>query len=225
MDFIKESFFRVKKDINLLEEEIKQIKEDLSKMSEQMLDLCKILEKKVFLKESSLNQTNQTHNQTNQTHNQTNQTHKIPFKALKEENYSFSTGNRGVSTDRQTDRQTDVKGSFYKNPLEEAPEILNNIDFIKKDLKKRFKKLTDQEFLVFSTIYQIDEEKGYSNYKELSKRLNLTESSIRDYINHLLKKEIPIEKKRINNKTIILNISQNLKKITSLPTILQLREI
>jgi hypothetical protein len=53
----------------------------------------------------------------------------------------------------------------------------------------------------------------------------LTESSIRDYIGRLIKKGIPLDKVKINNKTIHISISQNLKKVATLPTILQLRAI
>jgi predicted transcriptional regulator len=79
--------------------------------------------------------------------------------------------------------------------------------------------------LVFSTLYQFSEEKGYTDYKNLSEKLSLTESSIRDYIGRLIRKGIPVEKVKINNKTIHLSVSQNLKKIASLSTILQLRSL
>ena len=79
--------------------------------------------------------------------------------------------------------------------------------------------------LVFSTIYQLEEEQGTTDHKTLSKKLNLSESSIRDYVGRIIKKGIPVEKKRINNKHIQLTISDNLKKIATLSTILQLRDI
>ncbi|MBU2104789.1 MAG: helix-turn-helix domain-containing protein [Nanoarchaeota archaeon] len=96
---------------------------------------------------------------------------------------------------------------------------------MKKEIRLKFKRLTDQEILVFSTIYQFDEEKGFSDYKTISERLNLTESSIRDYVRRLIHKGIPIEKTKINNKSIILKISENLKKIATLSTILKLRDL
>jgi len=78
---------------------------------------------------------------------------------------------------------------------------------------------------VFSAIYQIEEEKGFTDYKTLSKRLSLSESSIRDYIRRLMLKEIPLEKKKVNNKEIHLFISKNLKQIATLNTILELRDL
>jgi len=148
---------------------------------------------------------------------------------LKTINIGFSTGNRGVPTDRQTDRQTDTwheKGGISpKNPIENASEILESLDNLKKEIRLKFKRLTEQEILIFSTIYQQEEEIGYSDYKSVSRTLNLTESSIRDYVGRLIKKGIPVEKNKINNKTIHLNISQNLRKIAPLSTILKLREL
>jgi len=102
---------------------------------------------------------------------------------------------------------------------------LNSLDNIKKEIRNKFKRITDQEFLVFSTIYQMAEESDNVDYKSVSKRLNLTESSIRDYVGRLIKKGIPVEKTKINNKMIRLSISEKLKKITPLPVIFQLREL
>ena len=115
--------------------------------------------------------------------------------------------------------------SENKDSFDNAIKILDSLDNIKKELRLKFKRLTDQEILVFSTIYQLEEEKGFSDYRSLSKKLGLTESSIRDYVSRIILKGIPVEKKKINNKSIQITISSNLKKIASLQTILQLREI
>jgi predicted transcriptional regulator len=155
----------------------------------------------------------------------------ITLEDLKRQDISFSTGNRGVPTDRQTNQQTDrhidfsSKSGENPSPLENASKILDSPDNMKNEIRIRFKRLTEQELLVFSTIYQLDEEKGYSDYKILSEKLGLSESSIRDYIGRLIKKGIPVEKQKINNKTVNLTISHELKKLASLSTILKLREI
>ena len=112
-----------------------------------------------------------------------------------------------------------------KNSIEDAANILDSLDSLKKEIRLKFKQLTDQEILIFSTHHQLEEEGNPVNYKILAEKLNLTESSIRDYIGRLLKKGIPVEKKKVNNKQINLSISQSLKKIASLSTILQLRDI
>ena len=80
--------------------------------------------------------------------------------------------------------------------------------------------------LVFSTLYSLEEQNIKEiTYKTLAEQLQLSESSIRDYINKLTKKGVPIEKIRQNNKTILLKVSQDLKNVATLATIYQLREL
>jgi len=150
-----------------------------------------------------------------------------PYKALKTNIYSISTGNEGVPADRQTDKQTDTfPRNFNKiDQIEQVSEILQSLDTIKKDIRSKFKHLTKQEMLVFSTLYQLEEENFIVDYSLISKKLSLTESSIRDYIQKIIKKGIPIQKSKENNKKIILNIPHEFKQIASLQTIIHLREL
>ncbi len=225
-DKIKEAFSRIKQDMSFLNYEITQIKQDINKIKQFLDDFST----------STLRQINPTHpmNPTD------NPTHPQEIEGLKYQNIDISIGNEGVPTDRQTDRQTDKNTENYvfdpsfmikttpkkiDNPIQSAAEILDSLDSIKKEIRLKFKRLTEQELLVFSTIYQLDEENGFADYKSISKKLNLTESSIRDYISRLINKGIPVDKKKINNKTIHLFVSKDLKKLAPLSTILQLRDL
>ena len=222
MDLLKEAFQNVKQDIDSIKEEISFLRKSLVETRESMIKMCEIL-KKLEQKAEKTHSTHKVQIPATSTHPST---HNKPFNLLNSQNLGISTGNEGVSTDRQTDRQTDKKeviGPKNQDSIDNAAEILDSLDNIKKEIRIKFERITEQELLVFSTIYQLDEEQESVDYKILSRRLNLTESSIRDYVQRLIKKGIPVEKKRINNKTIILSISQNLKKIASLSTILQLR--
>ncbi len=237
MDTIKEAFQNVKRDIEFLNQELLSLKEEMRETRREMLKICEIIEQITLKISQKPLITNPTHQQINQTISTHNPTHTSLFKPLKPQILRFSSGNEGVPTDRQTDRQTDNNGQNYpkqpifpyslhiKNPIEDAAKMLDSLDSLKKEIRLKFKQLTDQEILVFSTLYQLEEETGPVDYKTLADRLKLTESSIRDYIGRLLKKGIPVEKNKINNKQIQLSISQNLKKIASLPTILKLRGI
>ena len=69
----------------------------------------------------------------------------------------FSTGNDGVPTDKQTNQQTNQQTEIG-NSMENALEVLNSLDNIKKEIRLKFKDLTEQEFLVFSIFYQLEEE-------------------------------------------------------------------
>ena len=245
MDEIKEAFSRVREDIDYLFNELDSMKSELRKTRESLIEMGDSL---IEIKDLLVQQTNQqTDRQTNISHldNFPTQNSSIPtnptynttdfldFKALKPQNLGISTGNEGVPTDRQTDQQTNQQThnsshnllNTPKNSFENALEVLDSLDNIKKEIRIKFKRLTDQEMVVFSMLYQLSEEEGYSDYKTLSIKLNLSESSIRDYIGRILNKGIPVEKTKINNKNIQLSVSKDLKKIASLQTIMQLREI
>ena len=199
---IKAAFQKVKQDIDILKEELSSLRQILTSLSTQ---------------------TTPTHNPNNPTVPTDTPTHNTPLKPLNSQNITLSTGNGGVPTDKQTNQQTNqhTENTYFGDAL----EILNSLDNIKKDIRNKFKRITDQEFLVFSTLYTLSEELDFVDYRTLSQKLNLTESSIRDYIGRLIKKGIPVEKTKINNKIIQLSISDKLKKIAPLPVIFQLREL
>ena len=239
MDNIREAFQKVKQDMDFLYQEINSLKLELNKTTHELFkihDLLTQFNEKNTLKQQQNTSTHQHQNPTTSTYSST---HNLPLEALKAQNMAISTGNQGVSTDRQTDRQTDTQHQNYlekpqnniktnETPtasIDNAAKILDSLDSIKKEIRLKFKRLTNQELLVFSALYQLDEETGSVDYRTLAQKLNLTESSVRDYVGRLIKKGIPVDKKRVNNKTIALSISENLKKIASLSTILKLREI
>jgi len=247
MDPIRESFNRVREDIDSLKQEIDALTSQMEKSKNQMLEMCEII-KNLFEKTAQLaSQQASTHQELNQAISTHLSTHDTLFKALKPQILPISTGNQGVPTDRQTNRQTNrqtqntaeisqdifpqqqfqptSKTTQPLNSVDSAAEILESLDNLKKEIRLKFKRLTDQEFTIFSMIYQLGEKQGFTDYKALAAKLNLSESSIRDYVGRIIKKGIPVEKKRINNKTIQLTVSSNLKKIASLPTIMQLRDL
>jgi len=219
MDPIKKAFSRIKEDIQSLRDEIAQLK----------------------LKQADIpthNQTIPTHNppQTHQqtdtpTHNHTIPTHNNTIEPSYTSNSHSSIGNEGVPTNRQTDKHTRQQTHNYtqntpNSDFKQASNILSSLDNIKNGIRLKFKRLTPQEMLVFSTLYAL-EEQNYTEitYRTLATQLKLSESSIRDYINKLSKKGVPIDKIRQNNKTILLKISQDLKNIATLATIQNLREL
>ncbi len=238
---IKEAFFKIKQDMDNLGNQVKELKQEISQINGFMQQIndeimqLKLENYQKISKNSDLNTSthNSTHPKKTSTHPATS-THPQEIEGLKNQNLIISTGNRGVSTDRQTDRQTVRQIDFNQNNIQkpiqtqisEASEILDSLDHIKKDIRNKFKKITSQEMLVFSTIYQLEEQDIEEvDYKEIAKKLNLSQSSIRDYVNRLIIKGIPIIKQKLNNKKIILHISPELKKIATLDTIIELRGI
>ena len=230
---IKGAFNKVKEDIEFLNGELLDIKTTMNDLHDIMKTLTNKLEnqeKQASTDRQTLRQLNSTQNTTS-THNST-----VPqeVEGLKPLNLPISIGNQGVSTDRQTDNQTDHSthiplvntSKTIDSNIREATEILDSLDSLKKEIRLKFKHLTTQEMLVFSTIYQLEEQGNREiTYKLLSKSLKLSESSIRDYVQRMINKGVSIQKEKVNNKKLLLTISPNLKKIASLPTIIQLREL
>ena len=225
MDSIKEAFSKVREDTDSLKSAFEILGEELIKIKEEMNNLQENFQK-ILKKHEIFIPTHYPNIPTNQqittTYPIQSPTDKLLFTPLKAQNMHISIGNGGVPTDRQTDRQTD---QHMENMPINQQNPLNSLDGFKKEIRLKFKRLTEQEMLIFSTIYQFDEESGFSDYRLLAEKLNLTESSIRDYVGKLIKKGIPIEKTKVNNKSVQLNVSKNLKNIISLSTILALREI
>ena len=223
MDPIKDAFTKVKEDMNSLKEEIILLNNELKGIKEALKEL---------ISSNNLSSNIPTDKQDIPTHFEDIPTHFDPYKPQKAQNISISTGNRGVPTNKPTNQQTNQqmenysnKGILERNSMNDALLALNSLDAIKKEIRLKFKDLTEQEFLVFSTLYQLEEEMGSPDYRTIANKLSLSESSIRDYIGKLIKKDIPVDKIKLNNKNIKLSISENLKKITSLNTIIQLRDL
>ncbi len=214
MDPVKDAFAKVKSDIDLLKVELEIIKTSIEQLKQVIIQ----------------NPTHISINPTTPTHNPT---HDYPPYALKAPNMPISTGNDGVPTNKPTDQQTNqhignegVQASNSRlNNLIRASEILESLDALKREVRIKFKKLTEQEMVLFSAIYTLEEQGHDVDYTLLATQLNLSEISIRDYVHKIMKKGIPIIKTKQNNKRILLSISNDIKKIATLNTILQLRKI
>ena len=104
--------------------------------------------------------------------------------------------------------------------------MLDSLDAVRKEVRLKFKQITNQEMMVFSTIYQLEESTPEGvEYRQIAQKLGLSESSIRDYAQKLISKGIPVDKIKLNNKKILLKISSKLKNIAPLDTLIKLREL
>jgi len=265
---IKQAFSKVKEDIFFLGKQVEDLRAEITDLKDEIKlisDFINDFKLKILKKEHEKVQeiTKKpkihipTHLEKTPTDRQINQTNgeiptdKLLSQVLKRRNLHISTGNGGVPTDRQTDRQTDrhmkivektpkkpqiIFGNMPQNPekqdsitkidhLEKAGEILNTLDALKKELRLKIKKLTSKEISVLTLLYDLENQGQIVDYPLLSSKLNLSQSSIRDYIGKIQVKGIPIIKEKLNNKKIVLHISSDLKKIASLDTILKLRNL
>ena len=253
MDPIKEAFDKIKQDIFSLKLEVSNLNYRIEDLSQENKELK---ERIAITPVSAIPTHIPTDNYpliSTPTHIPT---HQQSSQSLQDQDIDLSIGNRGVPTDKPTNKPTiqqtnqhldyenldASKIQFSKdinfpenekdshNPkvdsFERASEILNSLDSLKKEIRLKFKRLTNQEMLVFSTLYSLEEQDlDEITYKTLAHHLRLSESSIRDYVTKIASKGIPIVKIRLNNKKIVLKISPDLQKVASLSTILKLREL
>lgn len=244
-DKIKEAFQKVKQDID-------DLKYQFNLISTELYDIKRMLNE-IYHQKTNKQTNQQTPTQQNPEFNTINPTNKLnelenmPLKPLKDPNSMFSTGNRGVPTNKQTNQQTNRQTQFTSkieektdfntqnnqnikennqiDRLERISQTLESLDSIKKELRQQFKRLTTQEMLVFSTIYQLENEEFTVDYPLVADKLKLSESSIRDYVIKINKKHPLISKIKENNKKVILKIPSELKQLASLQTLLTLREL
>lgn len=234
---IKEAFENVKKDIFTLGSEVSELRKDFIELKSLVKYLDDSINDLKLQQVDLAPKTTSTHNSYSSTHPVTStHTSTVPseIQGLNYPNLDISSGNGGASTDRQTIRQTDNSTHFTQDSvpksvdqhINDASEMLENLDSLKKEIRLKFKHMTTQEMLVFSTIYQLEEQGDVDvDYKKIALKLGLSQSSIRDYVQRIANKGIPIHKTKLNNKKITISISPELKKIASLNTILALREI
>lgn len=246
-DPIKSAFSKVKEDISILKSELQTLTQEISELKRTLNPADRQSDRQTIrqIKPSDIQ-----NNTTDNSIPTKTSTDNLSLEALRNQYSNVSTGNGGVSTDRQTDNQTDTStqnsqikhekfAQSNKFHLQESQELtpkspdfsdsevsslVSSLGSVKDSLESKFKSLTKQEFLVFSTIYQLENEGNKVDYYLLSNKLALSESSIRDYVQRMLKKQIPLLKLKENNKKVYLSISSNLKKLANLNTILSFRD-
>lgn len=139
-----------------------------------------------------------------------------------EDSEPISIGNKGVANSQRqpttANRRQPVDNDSQRQPTTAA------ISELKENLDSSFKVLTDREFSVFMALYDLDKEKGGEiSYFELSQQLNISESTVRDYINLLIRKNIPIQKDRFFNGKVSLSIKEAFKQLDLYQKLLSLK--
>ncbi len=134
-----------------------------------------------------------------------------------------SNGNEGVANSQQQPTANNRRQSSTMIDNPQQPTMLP-LQALKESLDSTFRSLTDREFSVFMALYTLDKEKGGNiGYSELSQQLNLSESTVRDFINILLRKNIPIQKDRYFNKKVSLSIKEEFRKLDLYQNLLKLK--
>jgi len=225
-EMLKAAFSKMKEDVLYLHQEFILLRQDVEDLEQETKRLNTPISQ--FLSQFKQVLHSNKH-PTNVQHINKTPAHDLPKQALNPQNFHVSIGNKGVPTDSQqtvnrqsnTLNRTSQPNYLISNKLN-IPELSNMVSGLKQDLQEKFKKLTQQEFFVFSILYTLEEELKQVTYRDIAQRANLAESSVRDYISRLEAKGIPIVKERINNKIVLLKISPELRNLDTLESLSRL---
>ena len=102
-------------------------------------------------------------------------------------------------------------------------DLTKLMESLKSDLKKKFQALTKQEFYIFSVLFTLDKTQNQVTYQDLAIQTRLTSSSIRDYVQRIIKKGIPLLKEKINNRLTVLKIPPELRNLATLDNLMRIR--
>ena len=123
------------------------------------------------------------------------------------------------------------------NPHQQSSTIINNDLSTRKNfnenqekpmrmlIESKFRSLTDMEFAIFMTIYELEENLGKVTYKDIANKFNLTEATIRNHITNLVNKGIPIDKERLFNKRTLFYIKKDFRELNIASRLLEIRQI
>ncbi len=151
---------------------------------------------------------------------------KVDNSTVNNQNNKSSTGNKGVYafthsfihspfTHLNTHSSTHSQDFITQPSLSSVypPDNSQNTD--KNNILYNLQTLTNKEFLVFLTIYQLEKELSRITYNDIAKKLTLTSGCIRSYITSLIRKKAPLIKSKLNNKITILSIDASFRSLTS----------
>jgi len=202
---IKASFMKVKEDINTILASILGLKKEIEMLKNEISEIKRTLSS--VGKFQHMSNTIPTHNSENK-----------KFEGIRPY-FNVSTGNEGVPTLLRHSYVTPTSDltelSSYKKDIDDMLEKYRS------ELYKRFKNLTSKEFEIFSLIYILQEQTEVT-YKSLAEKTGLAPSSVRDLVNRLILKGIPIQKIKKLNREIMLRIPDELKKISDLESLSKL---
>ena len=211
-DKIKKSFSKVKEDIESLKTQLNEVKSLIEVLSKKDIFSKKSEEKDIKVPS--------TPEEVSSTGNQGVYTDIHSFI------HSFDRHSTDIhSTDtQQTEDIQQTNQNQLQNPINQQIGLTNlqntqqtNVSWSSFNLKQidsLFLTLTKQEFITFITIFQLEEDiKRGISYLELSRHMSLSEGCIRTYVSQMLKKGIPLQKIRLNNKLTLLLIEKEFKAL------------
>jgi predicted nucleic acid-binding Zn-ribbon protein len=180
---IKQSFQKVKEDINDLNKALEGQKNDLKDLKLKIDEIYNFISK------------------------------------IKEDLDTFkksSIGNEGVINDQQQSTTINNAKQTTTNNQQQTTEVSLQVT-------QALKRLTDREFSVLVAMVELERQLPEITYTDLATKLKISEPTVRNVINALISKKIPIQKNRFFNKKVSLLVNPSLKTPSFLEKLVQLR--
>jgi uncharacterized protein YwgA len=125
-----------------------------------------------------------------------------------------SIGNKGVNNNHQ-------QSSTMINSPKQSQTQKNNLS---QSLTFAFQGLTDREFSVFIGIIELTKTLPEVTYTDLANKLNISEPTIRNTVNRLISKKLPVQKTRFFNRKVALSVSDTFQDPKIVSKLVQIRE-
>lgn len=231
-DLIRESFKKFKEHMLALERELKADREFLITQNKRI----DILEKK-------LNECSKQNSIKEEFLAKMNSLNKIEKVSVLEEETELVDSPEQVINDYKIESPQERKGflatplrhrSDTSTPFRHAGEIpapslnIKNIDVeeIKTRLNKVFYSLTNREFKVFMAIYSLEEQHNSPiTYHELAKHMDISASSIRDYLSELSRKGTPVKKEKSRNGIVYISVLPEFRDLNLISKLIAFRNM
>lgn len=225
---VKEAFKRVKEHMVALEKEVRANREFIIAQNKQIQALetkiKELGEQKEEKKEEEIDSKKKFSNY-------------LGLKGELEENYSPEEEiyHAGVQSSKETmgslatpRRRLDTLATPIRHPGMDSGNHFDtqDIEEIKQSLNNVFQTLTNREFKVFMAIYSLEEQHNSpTTYVELAKNLDLSTSSIRDYISELVRKGAPIKKEKSRNGIAYVSVLPEFKSLNLISKLIAFRNM
>ena len=230
LDIVKISFEKLREEVWELRKELIFLKQELNELKSERSSLNpQKVQQTLQIKTNLISSGNRGVPADRQTDTQTFDTPSFPVEDKPSTDFDTSTHNQTqTSTHRQQIPQklrhfdTSLDTKIQKTP--QIEDLTHLMEALKTDLKQKFKELTKQEFYIFSVLFTLDKTEKNVTYNNLATQTSLTSSSIRDYIQRIIQKGIPIIKEKLNNKLTVLKIPSELRNLATLDNLMRLRK-
>lgn len=228
---VKEAFKRVKEHMAALEKEVRANREFIIAQNKQIL----VLEGKIKELQEQKKEENTDFKEELSSKKKVNEF--LTIKEDLEENYSSKEEiyPAGVQAAQETKgslatprRRLDTLATLFRHPGTDSDSHFDtkDIEEIKQNLNKVFQTLTNREFKVFMTVYSLEEQHNSpTTYAELAHNLDLSTSSIRDYISELMRKGAPIKKEKSRNGIAYVSVLPEFKSLNLISKLIAFRNM